>query len=227
MIQCDEETHTYKVDGIPYKSVTTLIASWFPKFDAKHALRGMKASPSWESSKYFGMTDDEIICKWESDGKLAAQLGTDLHYYIEQYLKQNPLEGDSVEIQQFKQFASETHLVVHELEWRLFDSTTKITGAIDCACINKDGTLDLYDWKRCGNMLKTHGFATLPELVHIPSSNYWKYTIQLNMYKYLVEKTTSYKVKNMFIVCFHPSNLGYQKYRVTDMYIENVLKRFE
>jgi len=64
-------------------------------------------------------------------------------------------------------------------------------------------------------------------LVHIPSSNYWKYTIQLNMYKYLVEKTTSYKVKNMFIVCFHPSNLGYQKYRVTDMYIENVLKRFE
>jgi hypothetical protein len=71
MIHCDEKTHTYKVDDIPYKSVTTLIASWFPKFNAQHALRGMKASPSWESSKYFGMADDEIICKWESDGKCA------------------------------------------------------------------------------------------------------------------------------------------------------------
>ena len=87
MIHCDEATHTYTVDEIPYKSVTTLIASWFPKFNPTNTLRGMKASPSWESSQYFHMTDEEILQKWEVDGKLAAQLGTNLHYYIEQYLK--------------------------------------------------------------------------------------------------------------------------------------------
>jgi hypothetical protein len=226
MIQCDEATHTYSVNGIPFVSVTTLLASWFPKFNPTATLRGMRASPSWESSIYFNMTDDEIIKKWDTDGKLAAKLGTEMHYYIEQYLKGNILDQDSVEIQQFKEFIK-TPLQVHELEWRLFDSTTKITGAIDCACMNKDGTLDLYDWKRCSNMLKTHGFATLPELVHIPSSNYWKYTIQLNMYKYLVEKTTAFKVKNMFIVCFHPTQLTFHKYRVSDIYLENVLKRYE
>ena len=227
MIQCDEASHTYKVDNVPYTSVTTLLASWFPKFNPKQAIRGMRASPTWESSPYVHMTDEEILQKWESDGKTAATLGTDLHYYIEQYLKGNFLEQDSLEIQQFKEFITNTPLVVHELEWRLFDPSTKITGAIDCACKNKDGTLDLYDWKRCSNMLKTHGFAILPELVHIPSSNYWKYTLQLNMYKYLVEKTTTFKVKHMFIVCFHPSNLGYQKYRVSEINLETVLKRFE
>jgi len=147
-----------------------------------------------------------------------------MHACIEDYLQGKPVENDTVEFGYFKQFAETTSLVIHALEWKVFDRDTKLVGTIDCASKNEDGTLDLYDWKRCSEMTKSFGYSIHPPLSHIPDSKYWKYSLQLNMYKYLVEASTPYKIRNMHIACFHPSNMGYQLFRVGEINLENVLK---
>ena len=119
-------------------------------------------------------------------------------------------------------------LVTKEIEWRVVYKELKIAGTIDYATQNKDGTLDLYDWKRSKKISNNFisGYSIVPELSHIPDTSYWHYTIQLNLYKFLVEKK-GYKVRRMYIVCFHPNNLGYQKFQVADLDLEKVLNRIQ
>lgn len=219
MISFNKEEHTYTVDNDQYISVTTLLSSWFKKFDEEKVIRAIRAKPS----KYDGMTDDEIKKQWETERNEAARLGTDLHENIERYFKGDQVT-ESIEYGYFLQFIKDVPLITKAVEWTVFHKDIKLIGTIDYVSKNKDGTIDLYDWKRSKDILKTNGHSIIPELCHIPDSKFWKYTLQLNLYKYLVEKNGE-KVRRMYIVCFHPINLGYQKYHVADLDLENVLNR--
>lgn len=233
MISFNKEEHKYTVNGEECISVTTLIGSWFKKFDPKKALASIRAKPK---PIYNGMTDDEILLKWETDGIEAARLGNELHEKIEHYLKGDlsmdyfkDRSATDVEYGYALQFMEDNRLVTKEVEWRVGNEELKIAGTIDYAAQNKDGTIDLYDWKRSSNVSSINdseyvGYSIVPELSHIPDRCYWRYTIQLNLYKFLIEKK-GYKVRRMYIVCFHPNNLGYQKYQVSDLDLENVLNR--
>jgi hypothetical protein len=221
MISFDSSTHTYTVDGdSSYTSVTTLLKSWFKPFDADKCLRSLKAHPN----KYDGMSDEAIKEKWTKEGEEASALGTALHADIEKFFQGVHVMNDSPEYSYFLRMISDLNPKVHKVEWRLCDHSIKLIGTIDFASVNKDGTLDLYDWKRSKDINKSYGFSILEELSHIPASKYWQYTLQLNMYKHLAEKN-GHKVRRMYIVCFHPNNLSYQKYHVTDLDLKNVLNR--
>ena len=223
MISLDEATHTYTIDGdASYTSVTTIIASWFNTFNADKCIRGMRARPTWPQSKYVNMTDAEIKDAWTSEGVAAAALGTSMHKRIEDYFKLDQPMGTLPEDLQFMQFIADSELIVHESEWRLCHKPLKIVGTIDFASKNEDGTVDLYDWKRSNKMMTSRGFSIQEQLMHIPDSKYWKYTLQLNLYKWLAEKN-GYKVRRMYIVCLHPLQLTYQKFQVAQLDIENVL----
>ena len=225
MISFNASTHTYDVDGdTSYVSVTTLLKTWFKPFDADKCIRILKANPKWNESKYFGMTDADIKEKWSTEGEEAAILGTQMHANIEMFLNGTTVMDDSPEYGYFLRFISDSKLTLHKAEWRVCDPSIKLIGTIDCSFLNKDGTIDLYDWKRSKEINKSFGFSIHPDLSHIPSSKYWQYTLQLNMYKYLAEKN-GFKVRRMYIVCFHPINLSYQKYNVADLDLENVLNR--
>jgi hypothetical protein len=225
MISFDAETHSYSVDGdTSYSSVTTVLKTWFKPFDSDKCIRTLRANPNWKDSKYFEMTDEAIKEKWSKDGDEAAALGTAMHENIELFLNGNTVMDNSPEYGHFLRFIQDTKLTLHRAEWRLCDPSIKLIGTIDCASLNKDGTIDIYDWKRSTNINKSSGFSIIPELSHIPASKYWQYTLQLNMYKHLAEKN-GFKVRRMFIVCFHPTNLSYQKYNVTDLDLQNVLNR--
>lgn len=232
MLSFDKDTHKYTVDGENCISVTTLIHSWFKPFDQKKALRSLRAKPN---PLYDGMTDDEIVLKWEKDGNEASRLGNELHEKIENYLKGNlgidyfkDRSITDIEYGYACQFMEDHKLVTKEIEWRVVYKELKIAGTIDYATQNKDGTLDLYDWKRSKKISNNFisGYSIVPELSHIPDTSYWHYTIQLNLYKFLVEKK-GYKVRRMYIVCFHPNNLGYQKFQVADLDLEKVLNRIQ
>lgn len=220
MISFNEETHTYEVDGDKtYTSVTTLLSSWFKPFDSDKAIQCIRKNknPTYES-----MTDDEIKELWKRDGELAAELGTALHKKIENYLQGEEVVGET-DFHHFLTFIQDFPLKVKCAEWRLFDASIKLIGTIDCVSENEDGTLTIYDWKRTRSVNKGAGSCQHPLLRHIPATNYWKYTLQLNMYRHLVE-TNGYTVKDMYIVVFHPENIGYLKYKVSNVDLTNVLK---
>tara|TARA_A100001015_G_scaffold317420_1_gene434357 strand:+ start:827 stop:1135 length:309 start_codon:yes stop_codon:yes gene_type:complete len=79
--------------------------------------------------------------------------------------------------------------------------------------INEDETLSIYDWKRSKNIEKTsfyNKFSTNTAIEHIPDSNFWHYSLQLNIYKAILERKYKKTVKDLFLVCLHPSHKNYQ-----------------
>jgi hypothetical protein len=78
-----------------------------------------------------------------------------------------------------------------------------------CCYTNADGTLEIYDWKRCKEITKINTwnqFATNPLINHMPSSNFWQYALQLNTYKRILEEKYGKKVSKMMLVRIHPDN---------------------
>jgi len=215
MISLNHDTHTYTVDGQPYISVTTLLGTWFPKFDADKTIARMNT----------GRPADEIKAEWEQKGKEAAELGTQLHQSIESYFKGTPNPLDTVEYGYFQEFVSKTQLTTFQVEWCLYHEPTTLIGTIDYVSQREDGSLDLYDWKRSSELTKGFGRCLLPELSHIPDSKYWKYTLQLNLYRFLAEEN-GYTVNKMYIVCFHPVNSGFQKLEVQEIDVKTILNKY-
>ena len=218
------ESHQYFKEGVQYISVTTLRDSWFKKFDADETLKKMRTRPM---GRYEGMTDEEIKQLWASKGEVAAAQGTALHKHIELYYKLEPVVDNSIEYAQFLTFVQDSSLIPYEIEWMVCDPETRVAGTIDFVAENKDGTIDLYDWKRSSKVneyVPFYSHCLEPELSHIPDTTYWKYTMQLNLYRYIVEKMGK-RVRRMFLVCFHPDILSYQKYQVAEVDLEKVLNR--
>ena len=88
--------------------------------------------------------------------------------------------------------------------------------------INDDGTVSIYDWKRCKKIEKANGFgqfSTNKIIEDFPDSNYWHYSLQLNTYAYIIERNYKLKVKDLYIVCLHPDNQNksYLKFKVPDL----------
>lgn len=211
-----EKGHVYYVkrqNG--YTSVTTLVHSAFEKFNADKIIDNMMNSPNWENSKYFGMTKQEIKDSWKNNGKEAANMGTAMHAMFEYYyngIHQDKIEAyqDTVEYSYFRNFVNDhPDLVPYRTEWNVYHEDHRIAGSIDMTFINPNGTISIYDWKRCKNIDKYGNFGkySIKEgLGHIRDSNYWHYTLQLNVYKYILETKYDLKVQDLHLVVIHPEN---------------------
>jgi ATP-dependent exoDNAse (exonuclease V) beta subunit len=221
MIQFNEVTHSYTVGETSLISVTTLLSSWFKKFNPDDTIRMMKSKPSWPQSKYFELTDQEIKDKWSADGKEASTQGTLLHAAIEEYFKTKTITLDTVEMKQFLRFVEKKQPDIMEVEYRVFDTEWRLAGTIDGLARHGE-ELDIYDWKRSKDMTSSYGHSIQQGLTHIPSSNYWKYSLQLNLYRALLEKQGR-RVHAMYIVCFHPDHLDFQLYEVGRIDVEKIL----
>lgn len=209
-ITFDEGPHIYTIDGESnFLSVTTWNHMHFSKFDADKIIDKMMSGKNWSKSKYFGQTKQEIKDLWSNNGKKAAAAGTKMHYDIECFYNNMEVQNDSVEYEYFMRFYK-THqeLEPYRTEWMIYDKEHKFAGSIDMIFKNKDGTLDIYDWKRCKNIKKDNRWqqATTECISHLPDTNYWHYTLQLNTYKKILETKYGQTVRNLYLVCLHPEN---------------------
>ena len=73
-----------------------------------------------------------------------------------------------------------------------------------------------------------NNYANTECIGHLPDSNYWHYSLQLNTYKYMLEKNYGLKVNGMYLVCLHPNNFNknYQRIEVPHLKTEmdNLIK---
>ena len=165
--------------------------------------------------KYAGMTPDEIKFRWEQDSKLACTQGTKMHNAIELYYNQVPgikkatawegLEEECGQFDEFIKFQESAGLEAYRTEWQIFDEDKRICGFVDMVFKNKNGNYEIYDWKRVKEIKKS-GFSQLRHsaLCCFGDCNYWHYTIQLNLYKYILESKYDMKIDGMYLVEFYP-----------------------
>ena len=137
------------------------------------------------------------------------------HQDLLNYYSQEEIESLSP---QFINFVKDTpHLVPYRTEWLIYDEQVKISGSVDMVYENPDGSLMIYDWKRCAKIEKTNGFdkwATTECISHLPDSNFWHYALQLNTYKTIIERNYGKRVTDLCLVRLHPDSKTYELLKV-------------
>jgi ATP-dependent exoDNAse (exonuclease V) beta subunit len=122
----------------------------------------------------------------------------------------NPNEDPDIEWNYFLKFLQDNlDLKPYRTEWKVYDENIKISGCIDMVYENPDGTLSIYDWKRSKEITSTNTwnkFALTPCLKHIPDTNFWHYSLQLNIYKTILEEKYDKTIKDLYLVRFHSNN---------------------
>ena len=241
LILFDAGPHKYTCAGKgDYTSVTTWNHSHFKPFDADAIItKMMNNTKTWSKSPYFGKTREEIKACWDKNRDEAAQLGTEMHYSIECYYRGGDGGGDDANTEtnipvpltpvpltpQFLAFiADHPNLKPYRTEWMIFNEDVRIAGSIDMVYENEaDGTLMIYDWKRCKEIKKTNAFGefALTECIsHLPDTNYWHYALQLNTYKAIIEAKYDKKVSRLCLVSLHPNLPSYKIFNVPDLTTE-------
>lgn len=96
-------------------------------------------------------------------------------------------------------------------EWLVFDEEHKVAGSIDMVYKKSDGTLAIYDWKRIEEVKTENRFQSgLGPVAHLPDTNYWHYSLQLNVYRYIIQKHYGYTVSELALVVLHPNNRSWR-----------------
>ena len=230
-ITFDEGPHIYTVHGdSSFTSVTTWNHGHFPHFDAEKILDNIMKSKKREDPtyKYYGQTRQQIKDGWDKNRDEAATAGTKMHYDIECFYNEMEVTNDSIEYQWFKRFVKDfPELKPYRTEWMVYHEELKLSGSIDMIFENPDGTLQIYDWKRSrGIEYESYNgqSATNPVISHLPDTNFWHYSLQLNTYKMILEQKYGKKITDMYLVCLHPNNTNksYDRIEVADLSKEMV-----
>ena len=129
------------------------------------------------------------------------------------------VKNPSVEYDYFLRFHKQhINLEPYRTEWMIYNKELKLAGSIDMIFKNEDGSLSIYDWKRCKNIKKDNPWQSAKTecIEHLPDTNFWHYSLQLNTYKAMLESKYDVKVKDLYLVCLHPENKSntYEKIKV-------------
>jgi hypothetical protein len=239
-IQFEEESHTYTIDGVRdgWVSCTTFLHEFFGHFDADSVISKMMSSPKWRLSKYYGMTAAEIKKSWSDKGEASSTAGTRMHLDIEHFYNAMPavpattysiedgfaglaIDGwtpaAGTEWDYFCDYQRQhgSRFRPFRTEWLVFDDEYRVAGSVDMVYLKPDGTLAIYDWKRVEEVRTENRFQKgFGPLTHLPDTNYWHYSIQLNVYRYIIQKHYGYIVSELALVVLHPANKSWKVVRL-------------
>lgn len=237
-----ESSHSYLINGVESKlpSVTRLIKQFKKPFE-KDKMANLVA-------KKTGLDPNLIKADWEQNNLCSTTLGSMLHKYIENFYnrKRLPFDGslNSVTlehkqtilktlpklIQQFHEFVKENEFL-HSVknEFVVGDvNDTNVCGMLDMLCYNSaTQKFEILDFKTNKKMAKTSRYGNLLfPFDDMTEGEINEYTIQLNVYKYIIEKHTSIIIDKMKVIWFNVNNDSYQLFEL-DHISDKIQKMFE
>jgi ATP-dependent exoDNAse (exonuclease V) beta subunit len=222
-----EKEHQYTIGGQKLVSVTTVISEFKESFD--------REGISKRAAEKRGVSVDEILKEWDIKKELACEKGTCFHAYAEQFLAnkaytypvqslrelfgKDPFEDVWPElVALFQTFYrdSSRNLVPVKSEVVIGDAELGIGGMIDQIYFNKkSGMLEIWDWKTNKVIAKKNDFhrTMLPPLEHLDECEWNTYSLQLALYKYIIEKNTNLRFGNSYLAWFREGNETYKIYK--------------
>ena len=224
-ITFDEDSHTYHVDGEKIStSVTKFIHSFFSEFNAEEIIN--KYYSYWQKNnhkQYGGLSKEEILGVWDKE----RDLGTEFHAAIEDYYNlllnkvsykfwiPNRIKKEWFQFLQFDEQKGD--LMPYRTEMRVWSKELDLAGSIDMLFKKSNGKFAIYDWKRTKRIERNGYDRGKYPLNDIIDTNFWHYSLQLNMYKFLLEKYYDMEIEEMCLVQMHPNLDGYQVYECPDL----------
>ena len=231
-IKFQKEGHKYWIndDCTDLVSSTTYIAKFFNKFDEDSVINNIVKKYEYNNDpeyRYYKMKPADIKKIWETERNDSSIKGTDLHEDIELFYNDEPHYNSSTEFQYFLNFQDDhkNEFNIYRTEFLIFSEILKITGSVDALFINNDGTFTICDWKRTKRIdMESYNEKTINRpFENLMDCNYIKYSLQLNLYRVILEKFYNFKIKDMFLVVCHPNNDNYLKLHVDRMENEGEL----
>jgi ATP-dependent exoDNAse (exonuclease V) beta subunit len=199
----------------------------------------MKGKSWKKGHKYWNMTSQQIKDSWNKNSSEVSNAGTKMHCDIECFMNNpnlnksiynhkdlydkyfdNNMDANCIpfdpsnnvpkEWQYFINFVRDfPRMVPYRTEWTIFHEELKISGSVDMVYENPDGTLAIYDWKRCKDISKINNFnkfSIVSPICHLPDSNFWHYALQLNIYRYIIQEKYNKTVSELCLVRLHPDS---------------------
>lgn len=246
-------------------SVSGFVHDCFPHFDGPAVVDKMQQSPRWKfNTKYHGMSKEEILASWKAHGELCSTQGSKFHYLLECFYNgmEQPLRtGKYANFKVIRMFldwhksaVEQARLQPYRTEMQLMsEADLRLTGTIDILFVEKDHpppeetngvlTLLMKDWKFSSGIKLTNKFETGlagGPAEDLPACNGYKYFLQLNSYKYLIQNPKVYncwrlngkiynrvEIKDMELVVFHDSQEQVQTFTVPDLssYVLKIAQR--
>ena len=173
----------------------------------------------------------EIKKLWEAYGNRQANLGTVMHRELELYMNRLERDGsdaallelsDRPESGQFRAWLAAwpeaRGWTPYRTEWSIFCEDVRIAGQIDSIWQRPDGALIIVDWKRCKERLgpdqKHWGRFGLGPCRHIPDTSFGHYTIQQNMYAYMLKADYGIEVEAIYLGQMHRNHQAFNMVEV-------------
>jgi len=217
-IAFDPENHSYKVKetGVLLNGVTTYIGNFFPKFDAD------KWAP--RTARKRGTTTEAILEEWAAKAKRGRDEGHNVHEYAEVKIadvfgKSNGMPTPEPLSSRCEKLFSAVDQAIAWLktyydfvaaELIVFSPRLKLAGTIDLVMINENG-ICLFDWKQ-NKVIKTYNpyQNALGPLSHLEDHDFNKYSLQLNVYRRIIEEENYYpSVDDISMNLVHITPEGY------------------
>ena len=205
----EKDAHEYKLltrPDITFTSVTTYVEHFFEGFDAqKVATKLINNYP-----KYADRTVESLIADWDA----AADYGTSVHEELERWIK------DGFEPSDIKAINGKDWLQHYKLksdidilsEVIVYSTELSIAGTVDIlAKDNSTGLYEIIDWKTSkkiemvsyGQKMGTHEITK-----NIMDCNFYHYSLQLSLYRYILETYYGLKIHNQLIAQLHDDGVN-------------------
>ena len=159
-----------------------------------------------------GMTDVEILYKWERNGMLRRNMGTAAHRNCELALEGLEYRWYDPEMSAFftfiKDFIIPQRATIMSTEREIRSLRLDIAGSVDAVFKLPDDSLVIVDWKLSDKLfMNMVGFRKMKKpLNHLDDCDGAGYTLQTSIYQYLFETVYGYKVSERILVSLSPEN---------------------
>lgn len=177
-----------------------------------------------------GITQEEILAEWKKIADDACYKGTNLHKFAENKInnKYDEVDVSNKLKQMFNSYyfksqkylvPVKSELVIGDLNLKYNGENFQIAGMIDQIYFSKKHNgIVLADWKTNKEIKKENKWAKLKyPFQDLDDCNFNHYSMQLSLYKFIIEKNTNLKIKDMFIVWFNEKNDEYKIFKCLDL----------
>jgi hypothetical protein len=220
-----ENGHTYTIDGKPATSVTTFIGKFKKPFERDFWAHRTAQKENVELQ--------DILDKWDSISLRACNKGSKFHAFAENYINNkilpNSIYDFDIDMEAYNKIESyfldfyeesKENLIPISSELCVGSSSLGICGMVDQLYYsNTVEGLVIFDWKTNKKLNTTNRFDNwmLDPISHLPECEFTTYSLQLSLYRYIIELETNLKIKDCYIVWFNEKNDGYKLIKCDDL----------
>jgi hypothetical protein len=204
-VDFEEDVHKYynRKTKEEYISCTTYISKFKNPFDPDGTILRRKADE-------LGITPEELRGQWNNKAALSIERGNVWHKIMEDYIKTNKMpDPDKMSKYNFSghfqmaKYTIDTHQNCHS-EVMLYNEEKRLAGTADLLIVNSDDSISIKDYKTNAEIkANAYGKKLKYPLQHMDDHTLNHYTLQLNLYKYMLE-AKGFKVRDMELYHLDP-----------------------